>query len=75
MGLWATNYGTNGNQQQVINGKKANAQLINQVGNGILGYKTIKQKTQRDNRVSIVPDYLGSATRAIYYKYPQKENS
>jgi len=47
MGLWATNYGTNGNQQQGIDGKKANAQLINQVGNGILGYKTIKQKNTK----------------------------
>ena len=36
--------------------------------------KLSSKKTQRDNRVSIVPDYLGSATRAIYYKYPQKEN-
>jgi len=27
--------------------KKANAQLINQVGNGILGYKTIKQKNTK----------------------------
>ena len=47
MGPWVTNYRINGNNQQGINGKRAKAQLSNQVGYGPLGHKTVNQNNHK----------------------------